>query len=127
VSLPHLEKGFVCVDALDEFQKSRAEQWDRLWSSLQHVVRECPNTRLFLTGRPQIRADVEKYFPKEVNMVMVEATSDDVGRYIEKRLKEDLHSNAMDKELRADILRVVLEKVSGMWVLSWDVKFDALG
>ena len=118
VSLPHLEKGFICIDALDEFQKFRPEQWDGLWGSLQHVVRECPNTRLFLTGRPQIRADVEKYFPKEANMVMVEATSDDVGRYIEKRLKEDLHSDAMDKELRADILRVVPDKVSGMCVYS---------
>jgi len=47
--LPSLDRAFICVDALDEFPiKQRAQ----LWNSLQRVVRECPNTRLFLTGRP---------------------------------------------------------------------------
>lgn len=115
VSLSHLEKGFICIDALDEF---RTEQRGQLWDSLERVVQECPNTRLFLTGRSQIRAVVEKYFTEKADMVTVEPTLGDIGRYIEKRLKEDLHINAMDKELRADILRVVPETVSGMCVLS---------
>jgi len=118
LSLSHLRKGFICIDGLDEFQ---TQQRTQLWDSLQRVVRECPNTRLFLTRRSHIGEDVERRFPKEADMVMIEPPLDDIGRYIEKRLKEDQHVDAMDKGLRADILRVIPENASGMYVLSWDV------
>ena len=48
-SVSSLKRGFICIDALDEFPTKHRAQ---LWNSLQQVVRECPNTRLFLTGRP---------------------------------------------------------------------------
>ena len=122
--LPSLERAFICIDALDEFPtKQRAELWD----SLQCVVRECPNTRLFLTGRPQIRTEVEDYFPGGVDMVAVEPTSEDIGRYIEKRLKEDLDKSTMDEGLRADIRRVIPKRVSGMYVSTRDIEFHRLG
>ena len=59
-SVPPLSRGFICIDALDEFPaKHRSE----LWNSLQNIIRECPNIRLFITGRPHIREEVRKYFP----------------------------------------------------------------
>ena len=59
-SLSSLQRGFVCIDAVDEFPtKHRPE----LWGSLQQVVRECPKIRLFITGRPHILGEVETYFP----------------------------------------------------------------
>lgn len=59
-SISSLRRGFICIDALDEFlPKHRPEIWD----SLHHLVRECPNLRLFITGRPQIREEVRMYFP----------------------------------------------------------------
>ena len=112
-SLKRLERGFICIDALDEFPTKHRAQ---LWNSLEHVVRACPNVRLFLTGRLQITAEVESYFPGEADMVKVEPTSDDIGRYIEERLKEDLDVDAMDQELRADIRRVIPKRISGMYV-----------
>jgi len=113
--LPTLERAFICIDALDEFPvKQRAELFD----SLQCVVRGCPNTRLFLTGRPQIRTEVEDYFPQEADMVAVEPTLEDIGRYIEKRLKEDPDRSTMDEGLREDIRRVIPKRVSGMYVLT---------
>ena len=115
LSLSHLRRGFICIDGLDEFQ---TQQRTQLWDSLQRVVQECPNTRLFLTGRSHIGEDVERRFPKEADMVMIEPPLDDIGRYIEKRLKEDQHIDAMDKGLQADILRVIPENASGMYVLS---------
>ena len=118
-SLKGLERGFVCIDALDEFPTKHRAQ---LWNSLQHVVRECPNTRLFLTGRPQITAEVESHFPGEADMVKIEPNSDDIGRYIEERLKEDLDVDAMDQELRADIRRIIPKRISGMYVLAHDVE-----
>ena len=122
--LPKLKRGFICIDALDEFPtKHRAQLWD----SLRRIVRGCPNARLFLTGRPQIRTEVEGYFPRNVGMVKVEPTSDDIERYIEERLKEDLDMSAMDERLRADIRRIIPKRISGMYVLARDVALHRLG
>jgi len=111
-------KGFICIDALDEFPtKQRAQLWD----SLRRVVRECPNTRLFLTGRPQIRAEVEDYLPEEAAMVTIEPTSEDIRRYIEKRLGEVLDKSIIGEELQGDVKRAIPKKVAGMYVLARDV------
>ena len=122
--LPGFERAFICIDALDEFPiKQRAQ----LWNSLQRVVRECANTRLFLTGRPQIRAEVEDYLPRAAYMVTIEPTSEDITRYIEERLSEDLDESTIDEELRADIRRVIPKRVSGMYVLTRGAEFHRLG
>ena len=114
-SLLSLKRGFICIDALDEFPTKQLAQ---LWKSLQRVIRECPNTRLFLTGRPQIRTEVEDYFPGEADMVTIEPPEEDIRRYIEARLKKDLGKSTMDEELRADIRRVIPKRVEGMYVLT---------
>ena len=122
--LSRLRRGFICIDALDEFPiKHRA----RLWDSLYCLVRKHPNTRLFLTGRPLITTEVEEYFPGGAYMVTIESNLDDIRTYIEKRLKEDPDTSAMDEGLRADIRRVIPESVSGMYVLTRDVGFHRLG
>ena len=123
-SLSNLKQGFICIDALDEFPPKQRAQ---LWSSLKRVVRECPNTRLFLTGRPQIRAEVKDYFPEEADMATIEPTSGDIERYIEDRLERVLDKSTMDEELRADIRRVIPKRVSGMYVLIRDVEFHRPG
>ena len=109
--LPSLKRGFICIDALDEFPTMHRAQ---LWGSLQRVIRECPNTRLFLTGRPQIRTEVEDYLPEEADMARIEPTPDDIGRYIEERLKQNLDRRAVDEELRTAIRRIIPKKISGM-------------
>ena len=122
--LSRLKRGFICIDALDEFPtKHRAHLWD----SLQRVVRECSNARLFLTGRPQIRAEVERYFPGDAYMVIIEPTLPDIRRYIEERLKEDPDTSTMNEALRADIRNVIPKWVSGMYVLTRDLGFHRLG
>ena len=114
-SLLSLKRGFICIDALDEFPtKERAQ----LWKSLQRVVQECPKTRLFLTGRPQIRTEVEDYFYGKVDMVSIEPTEEDIKRYIEERLEGELDKSIIDEELRADIKSVIPKRVSGMYVLT---------
>ena len=123
-SLPTLKRGFICIDALDEFPTKQRAQ---LRNSMRRVVRECPNTRLFLTGRPQIKTEVKDYLPGEVDMVATEPTSEDIRRYIEERLKEDLDESMIDEDLRADIRSVIPKKVEGMYVLTRDVEFHRLG
>jgi len=112
-SLSSLQRGFICIDALDEFPtKNRPE----LWESLQHVIRECPNIRLFITGRPHIRGEVEGYFPGYPDLTPIKPTEEDIGGYITMRLKRDSEPDAMDRELEADILRIIREKISGAYV-----------
>ena len=123
-SLLSLKQGFICIDAIDEFPTMQRAQ---LWKSLQRVVRECPNARLFLTGRPQIKTEVEDYLPGEAQMVTIEPTLEDIRRYIEERLNEDLDKSTIDEELREDIRRVIPKRVSGMYVLTPDAEFHRLG
>ncbi|KAG0132801.1 hypothetical protein HOY82DRAFT_605807 [Tuber indicum] len=113
---------FICIDAIDEFPTEKRAQ---LWESLQRIVRECRNVRLFLTGRPQIREEARKYFPGNANMVSVKPNTDDITSYIEHRLGEDLAPGGVSVELRADILRIVPQKLSGMFLLV-ALKIDAI-
>ena len=116
-SLSSSRRGFICIDALDEFPtKHRPELWD----SLQHVVQKCPNTRLFITGRPHIREEVGKSFPGYPDLAPIKPTEEDIREYITMRLKKDSELDAMDAELEADILRIILEKISGAYVTSVD-------
>ena len=109
-SVSSLRRGFICIDALDEFPiKHRPELWD----SLQNIVRKCPNIRLFITGRPHIREEVEKYFPGYPDLSSIKPTEEDIREYVTMRLRRDLESDAMDPELEADILTIIPEKISG--------------
>jgi len=114
-SLSLLRRVFICIDALDEFPtKHRPE----LWESLQRIVLKCPNTRLFLTGRLHIRAEVERYFPSTAEMLPISSRTHDIRLYLKMRLNRDSELDAMDEELETDILRIIPEMVSGTYVLS---------
>ena len=116
-SVSSLRRGFICIDALDEFPtKHRPE----LWKSLQRIVWECPNTRLFITGRPHIREEVKKYFPGHPDLTPIKPTKEDIREYIVTRLARDPELDAMDAELKADILRIIPDKISGAYVTSVD-------
>ena len=116
-SLSSLQRGFICIDALDEFpSKHRPELWD----ALQHIVQECPNTRLFLTGRPHIQEEVKKHFSGSPDLAPVKPTKEDIRGYIAMRLRKDSELDAMDAELEAEILRIIPERISEAYVTSVD-------
>ena len=106
-SLPHV---FICLDALDE---CLSKYLPELLESLGDIVRECPRTRLFLTGRPHVWEDVQRYFPKAV-VVPISPSPGDIRNYVEMRLNRDTEPEAMNRDLRADIMNVTQEKVSDM-------------
>ena len=118
-SLSSLRRGFICIDALDEFP---AKHRPELWESLQHIVRECPNTRLFITGRAHIREEVKKYFPGYPDVASIKPTKEDIRGYITMRLEKDSQLDAMDTELEADIVGNILERISGAYVTSLDAE-----
>ena len=106
-SLPEV---FICIDGLDEcLPKNRRE----LLESLQHITQASPTTRMFLSGRPHIRDEVKIYFTRAITIAVV-ATIGDIERYLKMRLDKDPTPNAMDYNLRAEILRVIPRKISKM-------------
>ena len=105
-----LPRVFICVDALDE---STPKHRRELLESLREIIRVSANTRLFLTGRPHVRDEIIKCFGKVVR-IPVSPTQDDIRSYLEMRLDSDTDPDVMDDELRADIMRVIPEKISEM-------------
>ena len=47
-------------------------------------------------------------------MIPVSPNPDDIRNYVEGRLQRDAEPEAMSDDLRADIVRVILEKISDM-------------
>jgi len=109
VSVPEV---FICIDGLDEcLPKNRLE----LLESLQDIVRASHTVRIFLSGRPHIRDEVERYFTEAITMRII-PTVEDIERYLKMRLDRDTIPSAMDSNLRARIMRVIPRKISQMCV-----------
>ena len=109
-TITSLQRIFVCIDALDESApKPRRE----LLESLQDIVQVSPNMRILLTGRPHIDDEIVEFFSKAIR-IPVSPTQGDIKSYLKMRLKGDTTPKAMDVKLRADIMRVIPEKISEM-------------
>ena len=106
-SLPRL---YICIDALDECTPKHRRE---LIESLREIIRVSPGARVFLTGRPHIDDEIVGCFSKALR-IPLSPTHADIMSYLKMRLNGDTDPNAMDNELRADIMRIVPEKVSEM-------------
>jgi len=109
-TIASLRKVFICIDALDEYLPKNLPE---LLESLRDIVRESPNTRMFITGRPHVGVAIERYLAKAV-VIPVSPNTDDIRSYLEMKLDRDDDPEAMDNDLRADIVKVILEKMSDM-------------
>jgi len=102
----------ICIDGLDE---SLAVHRTGLLRALQVIVRDFPNVRLFMTGRPFIRSEVESYFPS-MDTISVSPTREDTLAFLRMKLDGDTDPDAMDGSLRADIMKIIPETISEMYV-----------
>ena len=107
-----LSQVFICVDALDECLPKCLPE---LFKSLRDIVRDSPSTRIFLTGRPHVRGDIQKCFAKAV-VIPISPNPNDIRNYVEMKLRKDADPEAMNNDLWADIVRVILENMSDMCV-----------
>jgi len=108
-SLPQV---FICIDALDECLPKHLPE---LLESLRDIVRGSPKTRIFLTGRPHVEGTIRRYFTEAV-VIPVSPNTDDIMNYLQMKLDRDDDPEAMDNDLRADIVKVILDKMSDMCV-----------
>ena len=104
---------FICIDALDECV---ARYQVKVLDSLNQILRKSPGTRVFVTGRPQIQAEVGKRLSRRVMAIRITPRRHDIIGYLHTRLDEDTKQGAMDSSLEAEILKKIPEDVSEMLV-----------
>ena len=109
VTLPQV---FICIDALDECLPQHLLE---LLMSLKDILPESRRARIFFTGRPQVEAEITRHFTCSVT-VPISPKIHDIERYLEKKLDMDTEHYAMSDSLRADILRIILGKISETFV-----------
>ena len=102
---------FICADALDE---CGAEHRLEVLSSLRQILQKSPEARVFLTGRPQIRHEVERYLAGTLDVISVMTNKDDIITYLRASLEKDTTPDAMDSSLEAAIVKYILENASEM-------------
>ena len=94
---------FICIDALDECV---AVQRVKVLDSLKQILEKSPTTRIFVTGRPHIRAEMEKRLAGQMISVSICPSKGDIIEYIRVKLGEDETPDAMDEILEAEILKI---------------------
>jgi len=103
---------FICIDAMDE---CAPEHRIKILESLDQILQRSPGTRIFMTGRPHVQAEIQKRLTGRVASIAVTPKKGDVIGYLRTRLKEDTNPDAMDSGLEADILRKIPEDISEMY------------
>jgi len=106
-------RAFICIDALDE---CAAVHRVKILNSLQQILEKSPRTRIFITGRHHIRAEIEKRLVRRVMSVSVGPSKDDIIGYLRVKLDEDETPEAMDESLESDILEKIPQNMSEMYV-----------
>jgi len=104
---------FICIDALDE---CAPEYRMEVLESLKQILQESPNTRLFMTGRPYVRSEVERKLDGAATFMSIQPVEEDILRYIRDRLENDTAPEIMSNTLEADVMRTVPEITSEMYV-----------
>jgi len=108
-----LQPTFMCIDALDE---CTGVQRVKLLDSLREILEKSPHIRIFVTGRPHVRTEVEKRLAGRMINVSIRHSKDDIISYLRVRLRDDQAPDAMDEALEAEILEMIPETLSEMWV-----------
>ena len=106
-----LKRKTICIDAIDELEPKTLQQ---LLKVLKGLITK-NNIRLFLTGRPHIETEVQRYL-QVVQMCKVDiiANQQDIQEFVRQQITDDLNPDAMDEVLAKDIEDAIIEKSQGM-------------
>ena len=104
---------FICVDALDECVP---EHRVVVLESLGQILRGSPNTRIFMTGRPHVRSEVEKRLGGAASFVFIQPADDGVAEFLREKLRRDTTPDIMSSTLEAEIMKVIPEISSETYV-----------
>ena len=108
-----LQPTFICVDALDEcVPKHRVEVLD----ALGQILQRSPSTRMFMTGRPHIRREVERGLGGRVTSISIKPRDCDIVTYLRTRLRKDLTPEVMNSGLEDDIIKGIPKEIPESYV-----------
>jgi len=103
-AIAETRRTFICVDALDECVP---EYRTVVLKVLRQIVHGSPNTRLFMTGRPNVQSEVERELGGATAFILIRATEDGVVRFLHEKLRRDPIRNTMSNPLEGDIIRSI--------------------
>jgi len=95
---------FICVDALDE---CLPEHRMVVLKSLSQILQRSLDTRIFMTGRPHVRSEVERELGTAATFIFARATQDGVFRFLSEKLRKDTMPNMMSSTLEEDIMKSI--------------------
>ena len=108
-TLKHLERAFICIDALDELEaKTRSQLLQELIHLVAHTTTDL---RIFLTGRQHIKVEVEKLSNSSVDIT---AHPDDIRAYLFREIAEDGNPEIMDDALQNEIVTTLVDRSQHM-------------
>lgn len=102
---------YICIDALDKCQAIHRME---LLDSLNQILRRSPSARIFLTGRPGVRDEVERRLPLMAGTRSITPTNNDIATFLRAKLRADKIPGAMDEILEEEIIEAIPEAVSEM-------------
>ena len=103
-SITATRRTFICVDALDECVP---EYRMVVLEALGQILQGSRNTRLFMTGRPNVRSEVERELGGAATFILIRATEDGVVRFLREKLRNDTIPNNMSSPLEGDIIKSI--------------------
>jgi len=109
--LSSFHQAFICIDALDELLLVHRI---KLLRALQQIMQNSPNVRFFLTGRPHIQEEIERYLTKSPYIIAIQPTQEDISNYLTMRLDDDPYPYAMDEDLKLEIIKNIPQSLSEM-------------
>jgi len=108
-----LKRVYICIDAMDELVPQHRSEFLR---ALRQIIQEAPNIRLFLTGRPHIREELDRHLRVGAYTIRIVPRQGDIGRYLTRKMDADdaRDPDLMTDNLKNDIMKTLLEKASDM-------------
>ena len=108
-----IELVYICVDAIDELLPHDRSEFLR---ALRQIIQDALNMRLFLTGRPYIRGELDKHLTKGGYIIYIVVDQGDITRYLNRKMDDDddRDPDLMTESLKNDIMETMLEKASEM-------------
>ena len=94
-----IERTYICIDAVDELLP---QDLSGLLDALGQIIREVPNMRLFLTGRPHIRGEVEKHLMEGAYCINIMVDQGDIARHLSRKMDDD---DARDADSKREDLK----------------------
>ena len=100
---------FICIDALDECPPGHRV---KLLNFLNQILQRSHGSRLFVTGRPHIRGEVDNHLAGRAVTRSITPTRNDIITFLRAKLKDDTIPDAMDSSLEEEIIQNIPETVS---------------